>query len=102
MLLTKHRPLAFAHYQNKPVFGPMLIPVRCFTCGNVLSDKWELFVHLQRLLESDGVDKDVDLSTLPDGCTQKSAAGVCLDMLQVHQQCCRLHFICNADLTMRL
>ena len=26
----------------------MIIPVRCFTCGKVIGDKWELFIEYAR------------------------------------------------------
>jgi DNA-directed RNA polymerase subunit N (RpoN/RPB10) len=31
----------------------MIIPIRCFTCGKVLADKWEAYVRLQERQERD-------------------------------------------------
>jgi DNA-directed RNA polymerase I, II, and III subunit RPABC5 len=37
----------------------MAIPTLCYTCGNVISDKWEEFVKLLRI---EGVAKDVEIA----------------------------------------
>lgn len=46
----------------------MIIPVRCFTCGKVIGDKWEHY-----------------LSLLRDGKTEKEA----MDILGLSRICCR-------------
>ncbi len=56
----------------------MLIPVRCFTCGKLIGDKWEKYVSL-----------------LKEGKTSKEA----LDELGIERYCCRRMFISHVDLT---
>lgn len=85
------------------ILETMIIPVRCFTCGNVLADKWEAYLQLTELLEShvkkssegsegsEGSDTGAEVAT-------KSACGLCLDVLGVDKVCCRLHFITSVDL----
>lgn len=54
----------------------MQMPVRCFSCGKVLNDKWEEY---QERVE-DGEDK-----------------GEVLDDLGVEKYCCRTVFLTNID-----
>lgn len=34
--------------------GRMIIPVRCFTCGKVIGNKWETYLHLLQADFSEG------------------------------------------------
>jgi DNA-directed RNA polymerase subunit N (RpoN/RPB10) len=72
----------------------MIIPVRCFTCGSVLADKWECYQKVSKILQ--------DECDIKDGDTEKSAEGICLDILGVGNVCCRLHFLTNVDLADKL
>ena len=56
----------------------MMMPVRCFTCGAVVADKWEEY------------DKKVN--------REKEEAGKVLDKLGVKRYCCRRMFISNVEL----
>jgi DNA-directed RNA polymerase subunit N len=55
----------------------MIIPVRCFTCGKVISDKWYAFKEL-----------------LSRGKSKEAA----LDELGLKRYCCRTIFITHVDL----
>ncbi len=55
-----------------------MMPVRCFTCGQVLADKWEDY------------DKRVN--------RDKEDAGRVLDEMNVMRYCCRRMFVSNVEL----
>ncbi len=55
----------------------MIIPVRCFTCGKVIADKWEEFKA--------GVAKGENPAEV-------------LDRLGVKRYCCRRMFLSHVDL----
>lgn len=55
----------------------MIIPVRCFTCGKVIADKWEEF------------KKEVSKGENP---------AKVLDSLGVKRYCCRRMFLSNVNL----
>jgi len=55
----------------------MMMPVRCFTCGKVVSHLWEDF----RRRVDEGVEP-----------------GIALDELGVKRYCCRQVFLSNVDL----
>ena len=58
----------------------MIIPVRCFTCGKVIGDKWELFAEYAR----DRPESDA------------------LDDLGLTRYCCRRMILTHVDLIIRL
>ena len=76
----------------------MIIPVRCFTCGNVIADKWTPFVKLvmeKKNESTENVDSELDIQYInitEDGSIQKSIEGEVLDELKMHKYCCRLIF----------
>ncbi len=75
----------------------MIIPVRCFTCGKVLGNKWD--AYLRALEKENGQRSTVDGTDvkLPDN-FDKALTGKVLDDLHITRMCCRRHMICNVDL----
>jgi DNA-directed RNA polymerase subunit N (RpoN/RPB10) len=57
----------------------MIIPIRCFTCGKLIADKWEYISEL--LSKDDKVDK-----------------GKIMNELKLDRMCCRRHIISHVDL----
>ena len=83
----------------------MIIPIRCFTCGTVIADKWIPFIEqiMEKKNESkkpvDGSDADIEYITITDdGSIKKSIEGEVLDELGLHKYCCRRMFLGNAHL----
>jgi DNA-directed RNA polymerase subunit N len=78
----------------------MIIPVRCFTCGNVLADKWIPYittVQEEKNKANEGPDEPtttyIDLQN-----PKKSIEGTILDEMGLHKYCCRRMMISNAHL----
>tara|TARA_B100000700_G_C14732043_1_gene708848 strand:+ start:189 stop:449 length:261 start_codon:yes stop_codon:yes gene_type:complete len=82
----------------------MIIPVRCFTCGNVIADKWTPFVKLvmeKKNESTENVDSELDIQYInitEDGSIKKSIEGEVLDELKMHKYCCRRMFLGNVHL----
>ena len=83
----------------------MIIPIRCFTCGNVIGDKWVPFVEsiMEKKNESkksvNGSDVDIEyIDIKSDGTIEKSIEGKVMDELNLHKYCCRRMFLGNAHL----
>jgi len=79
----------------------MIIPVRCFTCGSVLGDKW--IPYITAVQEEKNKSKET-LGSEP-GSTfinlenpQKSIEGKILDEMNITKYCCRRHMISNVHL----
>ena len=69
----------------------MIIPVRCFTCGKVIGDKWEKY--LEKVEASEIIHADTD-SLKKD---HKSPEFEAMESLGITRMCCRRHFLTNID-----
>jgi DNA-directed RNA polymerase I, II, and III subunit RPABC5 len=76
----------------------MIIPVKCFTCGNVLANKYRHYleeVRQKKLAKGLQIDRVVYLTK--DN-MEKSAEGEVLDNLRLFNMCCRRHFLTHVDI----
>lgn len=76
----------------------MIIPVKCFTCGNVLANKYRHYlaeVRKKKLAKGLQVDRVIYLTK--DN-IEKSAEGEVLDDLRLFNMCCRRHFLTHVDI----
>lgn len=82
----------------------MLIPVRCFTCGTPVGDKWKFFVkemNSKKNGSNEKVNSELDIEYIDikdDGSIKKSIEGEILDELELHKYCCRRMFLGNVQL----
>ena len=72
----------------------MIIPVKCFTCGKVLANKW--IYYKTKIAENRG-DKERNLY-LEKGNVEKSVEGKILDDLKLKRICCRRHMLTHVDI----
>ena len=76
----------------------MIIPVKCFTCGMVLGDKFRYYqneVRRVKLLQGTSLDNVVYLTKSN---TDKTIEGTTLDNLGLKNVCCRRHMLTHVDL----
>ena len=76
----------------------MIIPVKCFTCGKVLADKYRYFqseVRKEKVGKSTDVDKVVYLTK---EVKEKTPEGEILDKLRLKRMCCRRHMLTHVDI----
>jgi DNA-directed RNA polymerase I, II, and III subunit RPABC5 len=76
----------------------MIIPIRCFTCGMVLADKYRFYlgeVRKKKLANGLKVDRVVYLTK--DN-IEKTAEGEVLDELRLFNMCCRRHMLTHVDI----
>jgi DNA-directed RNA polymerase subunit N (RpoN/RPB10) len=74
----------------------MIIPIRCFSCNNVLAGKWIPYVEkVKEIKKKDGVTEGMTYLT---NTTVKSSEGKALDELGVFRMCCRTHMLTHVDL----
>ena len=72
----------------------MIIPVRCFTCGKVLADKWKRY---EALCREDAVKSDEDPGA-DKRYFDEGHKGKILDQLGITKVCCRRHMLGHVDL----
>lgn len=76
----------------------MIIPIKCFTCGNVLADKYRYFQNeVRRLKLSQGINLDKVVYLTADK-VEKTAEGKVLDDLALNNVCCRRHMLTHVDI----
>jgi DNA-directed RNA polymerase subunit N (RpoN/RPB10) len=76
----------------------MIIPIKCFTCGTVLADKYRYYqqeVRKRKLDKSMEIEKVIYLTT--DN-VEKTPEGEVLDELLLKKYCCRRHMLTHIDL----
>jgi DNA-directed RNA polymerase subunit N len=81
----------------------MIIPVKCFTCGNVIANKYRFYqaeVRKRKLAKSVGKDTtDIDkVLYLTKEFHEKTPEGEVLDELNMKKMCCRRHFLTHVDI----
>lgn len=86
----------------------MIIPVRCITCGAVISDRWKAYETRVKQMEendesrSNGSHATTAAATATATATaaavdQKHPRGQILDDIGIKRICCRRHFLGNVD-----
>ena len=78
----------------------MIIPIRCFTCNKVISDKWIPFIEKVNEKKETSTDtiKDLDIDYIDLKDPKKSVEGEVMDELGLHKYCCRRMFLGNVHL----
>jgi len=76
----------------------MIIPVKCFTCGMVLADKYRFYQNEVRKIKlSQGVDLE-KVVYLTKTKVEKTPEGKVLDELDLVNVCCRRHMLTHVDI----
>jgi DNA-directed RNA polymerase I, II, and III subunit RPABC5 len=76
----------------------MIIPVKCFTCGKVLADKYQYYleqVRKKKIAKNMQVEKVIYLTT---DYIDKTPEGEVLDNLGLNRMCCRRHILTHVDI----
>tara|TARA_Y100000385_G_scaffold135912_1_gene141191 strand:+ start:218 stop:451 length:234 start_codon:yes stop_codon:yes gene_type:complete len=76
----------------------MIIPVKCFTCGKVLANKYRYYIQE---VEKRKLDKSIDVEEiqyLTPETNEKTVEGEVLDFLNLTKYCCRRHMITHVDI----
>ena len=81
----------------------MIIPIKCFTCGMVIADKYRFYVEevRKKKLAKSGNDKSINIDKvlyLTKEFHDKTPEGEVLDELGMRKMCCRRHFLTHVDI----
>lgn len=81
----------------------MIIPVKCFTCGMVIADKYRYYLEEVRKIKmskkSSGESADLEkVLYLTKEYHEKTPEGQVLDNLGMTRMCCRRHFLTHVDI----
>jgi len=76
----------------------MIIPVKCFTCGKVIADKYRYYQReVRRLKIARGMDVDKVIYLTQDY-IDKTPEGEVMDKLGLNKMCCRRHLLTHVDI----
>jgi DNA-directed RNA polymerase subunit N (RpoN/RPB10) len=76
----------------------MIIPVKCYTCGEILGDKYQYYLREVRKRK---LEKNNDPDTvvyLTKQCADKTVEGYVMDDLKLKRICCRRHMLTHVDI----
>jgi DNA-directed RNA polymerase subunit N (RpoN/RPB10) len=81
----------------------MIIPIKCFTCGMVIADKYRFYVEevRKKKLAKKGNNESIDVDKvlyLTKEFHEKTPEGEVLDELNMNKMCCRRHFLTHVDI----
>jgi DNA-directed RNA polymerase I, II, and III subunit RPABC5 len=75
----------------------MIIPVKCFTCGCVIADKYRYYqenVRKLKIAKNKNINK---VEYLTNSNLDKTSEGEVLDTLGLYNPCCRRHMLTHVD-----
>jgi DNA-directed RNA polymerase I, II, and III subunit RPABC5 len=76
----------------------MIIPIKCFTCGNVLADKYEYYIiNVRKEKVKNNLDAD-KVIYLTNENVEKTPEGMIMDQLELNSMCCRRHMLTHVDI----
>lgn len=76
----------------------MIIPIKCFTCGKVIADKYRYYqckVRQQKIDKSQLKETNIYFTNENQ---EKAIEGYVLDDLNIKDLCCRRHFLTHVDI----
>tara|TARA_Y100000389_G_C17110307_1_gene340381 strand:+ start:153 stop:386 length:234 start_codon:yes stop_codon:yes gene_type:complete len=76
----------------------MIIPIKCFTCGKVLGNKYRYYL---REIQKHKISKSMDTEKvlyLTNDYIDKTPEGEVMDNLKLTKYCCRRHMLTHVDI----
>jgi|TARA_B100000686_G_C16703385_1_gene924797 DNA-directed RNA polymerase I, II, and III subunit RPABC5 len=80
----------------------MIIPIRCFTCGKILADKWNHFQEecRKKKMSNTNSKEQLQIEVIDINANEitKTVEGEVLDQLGLTRYCCRKSILTHIDL----
>lgn len=76
----------------------MIIPIKCFTCGEVLADKYLFYLREVRKKKMARGMKPEKVIYLTAEVVDKTPEGEVMDELLLTNMCCRRHMLTHVDI----
>jgi DNA-directed RNA polymerase subunit N (RpoN/RPB10) len=82
----------------------MIIPIRCFTCNNIISHLWEDYIdEIQKKKIEETSEYPIKTRFVnPEQLEEKTIEGKILDKLKIKRYCCRRMFLSCVDLSEKI
>ena len=76
----------------------MIIPIRCFSCNNLIADKYNIYLDLNKKIDPANNLNTIDTNLVNSGMIETSEQGKILDKLNIKRYCCRRMFLTQVDI----
>tara|TARA_B100001287_G_C22520114_1_gene452313 strand:+ start:140 stop:373 length:234 start_codon:yes stop_codon:yes gene_type:complete len=76
----------------------MIIPIKCFSCGKVLANKYQFYLAEVKKQKLQGSKDMNEIVYLTEDFNEKTIEGEVLDYLKLNKQCCRRHMMTHVDI----
>tara|TARA_B110000008_G_scaffold278173_2_gene321207 strand:- start:139 stop:381 length:243 start_codon:yes stop_codon:yes gene_type:complete len=78
----------------------MIIPIKCFTCGKILADKYLYYNKKVIELKLQNKEQTIinDIKYLDSSNPKKTPEGKVMDELGLNKICCRRHMLTHVDI----
>jgi len=80
----------------------MIIPVKCFTCGKIIGDKYRYYqeeVRKRKLADKKIDNLEIDqVLYLTKEFNEKTSEGIVMDEMGLTRMCCRRHILTHVDI----
>jgi len=76
----------------------MIIPIKCFTCGKVLADKYRFYEKEVRKIKMNEKLEINKVIYLTHENVDKTPEGIVLDKLKLKKYCCRRHILTHVEI----
>ena len=76
----------------------MIIPIKCFSCGKVLADKYRFYEKEVRKIKMNEKLEINKVIYLTDENVDKTPEGIILDKLKLKKYCCRRHVLTHVEI----
>jgi len=76
----------------------MIIPVKCFTCGKLLADKYLYYLKEVKQIKSQNEIDPEEVVYLDENNIKKTPEALVLDRLNLNKLCCRRHMLTHVDI----
>jgi len=75
----------------------MIIPIKCFTCGAVIADKYRYYLEEVRRMKIENKKEISKVVYFTNENMTKTEEGIVLDKMRILNVCCRRHFLTHVD-----
>lgn len=76
----------------------MIIPVKCFTCGNVIADKYRYYIEEVKRRKTEKKIDTEKVIYLTKEFSEKTPEGHVMDDLGLVRMCCRRHMLTHVNI----
>ncbi len=77
----------------------MIIPIRCFTCNQIIANKWNQYQEkIQEQYIKEDITNNIKKRFIDVNNLDKNIEGKILDELKIHKYCCRRMLMSHVDM----